>query len=595
MAWAVFASCGDNAAAHGMFLWCVFGVLQILERVEMIAKLYLELLSVGNILFIDWKADIYCCPQQRVKVYTEFGITGILVQSTRPLLEELDSLYKAMDLCLSEWKKYLETQRDTYYHLNLFTARQLFYLCSQLARAQKGIMEPQVLIMLSVIKHDITEGDIKTALAEALMTPLDSVNTSSGGEESVTWEDYVIRFPQLIKSLAESGYDESVAKAALQSCLSCSPITEQMLMDFAFERGDDMELVEELSTLYDEMRDAFLQKRRKFKTSSRDTDQVFFSTLARDELTASFENLPSIYDKVNLLWNAYCKKFAGLVSDKYIGLDVFGVTLKHLAAGESTHIKRSLPPGFEEGKPLLVMCNEEEILPKMLFVYRHAETAPLPSYDEVLVCSPDTREEEVELLVRRALSPGSQDQKIYCLLGADKLVYTVSKQLESHFFRLVQSSSISNYRFLIFCNAKADNSYVITAFDAYKVTFPDFSKTEVQTYLKTQLQVPSGTAPVAQAFEEPHQQNVKFVFSERAGMGKSLGSHTLRCTSKQGGHVSRCAFKGRFPWFGLHAGVEGQIDFWSSLLLLRKVSLCDQYNWKGPRPAGWHTATPQNH
>ncbi|NXS13669.1 RN213 ligase, partial [Neodrepanis coruscans] len=151
---------------------------------------------------------------------------------------------------------------------------------------------------------------------------------------------------------------------------------------------------------------------------------------------------------------------------------------------------------------------------------QHTETAPLPSYDEVLVCSPDTEEEEVELLVRRALSAGSQDQKIYCLLGADKLVYKVSKQLESHFFRLVQFSGITNYRFFIFCNAKAHNSYVITAFDAYKVTFPSCSMTEIQTYLKTQLQVPTGAAPVAQAFEEPHQQNVKFVFSERAGMGE---------------------------------------------------------------------------
>ncbi|NXW38190.1 RN213 ligase, partial [Phaetusa simplex] len=151
---------------------------------------------------------------------------------------------------------------------------------------------------------------------------------------------------------------------------------------------------------------------------------------------------------------------------------------------------------------------------------RHAEMAPLPSYDEVLVCTPNTEEEEVELLVRRALFPGSQDQKIYCLLGADRLVYKVSKQLEFHFFHLVHSSSIPNYRFIIFCNAKAHNSYVITAFDAYKMTFPCYSKTEIQTYLKMHLKVPSGTAPVAQAFEEPYQQNVKFVFSERAGMGK---------------------------------------------------------------------------
>ncbi|XP_063178349.1 E3 ubiquitin-protein ligase rnf213-alpha-like isoform X3 [Chroicocephalus ridibundus] len=528
--------------------------LEILEKVETIGKLYLELLSIGNILFINWKADIYCNPQQHVKVYTEFGIAGILVQSTRPLLEELDSLSKVMEHCLVEWKKYLETQRDTYYHLNLFTAHQLFYLCSQLARAQKGIVEPQVLIMLSIIKHDINDEDIKKALEDALMTPLDSVNVSAGGEESVTWNDYIIRFPQLIKSLAESGYDESVAKAALQSCLSNSPITEQMLMDFAFEQGDDKEVVEELSKLYDETRETFLQKRRKFQTGSRDVDQVSFSTLAHDELATAFESLPSIYDKVNLLWDAYCKKFAGLVSDKYIGLDVFGETLKHLAALESTRVERSLPVGFEAGKPLLIMCKEEEMLPNMLFVYRHTKMAPLPSYDEVLVCTPNTEEEEVELLVRRALFPGSQDQKIYCLLGADRLVYKVSKQLESHFFRLVHSSSIPNYRFIIFCNAKAHNSYVITAFDAYKMTFPCYSKTEIQTYLKMHLKVPSGTAPVAQAFEEPYQQNVKFVFSERAGMGKSLFvDNTIRKVRAQLG--------GTLPLHKTIRLMESEIDF----------------------------------
>ncbi|KFW03533.1 E3 ubiquitin-protein ligase RNF213, partial [Eurypyga helias] len=151
---------------------------------------------------------------------------------------------------------------------------------------------------------------------------------------------------------------------------------------------------------------------------------------------------------------------------------------------------------------------------------QNTEAAPLPSYDEVLVCTPDTEEEEVELLVRRALSSGSQDQKIYCLLGADKLVYKVSKQLESHFFRLVQSASVPGYRFIIFCNAKAHHSYVITAFDAYKVTFPCYSPAAIQAYLRAHLSVPSGAAPVAQAFSEPHQQNVKFVFSEQAGMGE---------------------------------------------------------------------------
>ncbi|NXE22109.1 RN213 ligase, partial [Ardeotis kori] len=151
---------------------------------------------------------------------------------------------------------------------------------------------------------------------------------------------------------------------------------------------------------------------------------------------------------------------------------------------------------------------------------KHTETAPFPTYDEVLVCTPNTEEEEVELIVRRALSSDSQNQKIYCLLGAEKLVYKVSKHLESYFFRLLQSSRVPDYRFIIFCSAKAYNSYVITAFDTYKVTIPCCSKTEIQAYLSTHLKVPCGTAPVAQAFEEPYQHNVKFVFSDQAGMGR---------------------------------------------------------------------------
>ncbi|XP_065501150.1 E3 ubiquitin-protein ligase rnf213-alpha-like [Caloenas nicobarica] len=496
--------------------------LEILEKVQMVGKLYLQLLSVGNILFIDWKADIYCNPQHRVKVYTEFGIGGVLVQSTRPVLEELDGLFKAMEHCLLEWKKYLETQRDTYYHLNLFTAHQLFYLCSKLAKAHNSAIEPQILNMLSVIKHDIKEEDIKKALEQALMTPHDSVNTSAGAKMSVTWHDYVIRFPQLIRTLAESGYDISVAKAALQSCLPKSDITEQELMDFAFERGDDKEEVEKLSKLYDEQREAFLQKTRKFKNKNREANQATFSNLAKDELATSFESLPSICDKVNLLWDAFCKKLTGLVSDKYISLDVFGETLKQLAALETTCIKRSLPVGLEARKPSLIMCKEEEMLLYMLSIYRHTKTARLPTYDEVLVCTPNTEEEEVELIVRRALSSDSQNQKIYCLLGAEKLVYKVSKQLESHFFRLLQSSTVHDFRFLIFCSTKAHNSYVITAFDTYKATIPCCSKTEIQAYLSTHLKVPCGTAPVAQAFEEPYQHNVKFILSNRAGMGKSL-------------------------------------------------------------------------
>lgn len=163
------------------------------------------------------------------------------------------------------------------------------------------------------------------------------------------------------------------------------------------------------------------------------------------------------------------------------------------------------------------MCEEEEMLLCMLSVYTHTKTAPLPTYDEVPVCTLNTEEEEVELIVRKALSSDSQNQKIYSFLGAEKLVYKVSKQLESHFFCLLQSST---YRFIIFCNVKVHNSYVITAFDTYKVTIPCYCKTEIQTFLSIHLKVPEGPAPVAQAFQEPYQKNMKFIFAIQAGTGR---------------------------------------------------------------------------
>ncbi|TFJ98108.1 proline-rich AKT1 substrate 1 [Platysternon megacephalum] len=496
--------------------------LEILEKIEMVGKLYLQLLSVGNILFIDWKAEIYCDPKRKVTIYAEFGIAGILVQSNKPILEELDGICKVMEHCLVEWKKYLETQRNNYCHLNMFTARQLFYLCSKLAQLHEGQTDPQVLNMLSVFKHDVKAEDIREALKRALETPAESVDISEKDDQSVSWNDYIVKFPQLIQGLVESGYDESVGKAALQSYLPNSAITEQMLMEFALDYADEEEKIEEQSKLYDEQRDAFLQKSMKFKNRNRDEDPSTFQSLAKDELATSFESLPSIHAKVHLLWNAYCSKLTGLVSDKYISLDVFGEMLKYLTPPETAHMERNLPVGLEAGKPCLVTCKEEQMLPSLLSVYRHSEGAPLPTYDEVLVCTPETEEEDIELIVRRALSPDSRHKKIYCLLGAEKLVYKVSKQLESLFFRFAQSCSNVDYRFLIFCDAKAHNSYVMTAFDTYKVSFSCDSGVDIQKYLKTHLRVPSGVAPVAQVFEEPFQQNVKFVFSERAGMGKSL-------------------------------------------------------------------------
>ena len=57
---------------------------------------------------------------------------------------------------------------------------------------------------------------------------------------------------------------------------------------------------------------------------------------------------------------------------------------------------------------------------------------PLPTEDEVLLCTENTRYEEVELLLRRALGMFNHG-KIYCLVNADRLSYDVGVQVENYF------------------------------------------------------------------------------------------------------------------------------------------------------------------
>lgn len=66
---------------YNQFPNVIFGTLKILEKVQMIGKLFSQFL---------------CNPQSRVKAYMKFGIAGILIWSTRSVLEEMDSLCQAM-------------------------------------------------------------------------------------------------------------------------------------------------------------------------------------------------------------------------------------------------------------------------------------------------------------------------------------------------------------------------------------------------------------------------------------------------------------------------------------------------------------------
>ncbi|NWR77763.1 RN213 ligase, partial [Centropus unirufus] len=142
---------------------------------------------------------------------------------------------------------------------------------------------------------------------------------------------------------------------------------------------------------------------------------------------------------------------------------------------------------------------------------------PLPTFDEVLLCTPQTTVEQVELFFRRCFIPCSKGEKIYTMLYADELSYDVSCRAEELFQYLQHYNK--TYRLIILCNCEKEHSYIPSAFSQYKVhMIPQRQLAEIQEYLQHHYRVDQPSSSAASVFK--NNMCVGIVSSKRAGMGK---------------------------------------------------------------------------
>ncbi|XP_066519298.1 E3 ubiquitin-protein ligase rnf213-alpha-like [Hoplias malabaricus] len=183
-------------------------------------------------------------------------------------------------------------------------------------------------------------------------------------------------------------------------------------------------------------------------------------------------------------------------------------------------IRRELPKGLVLSRPNLIICPTEEVLLSCISIYSASEYQPLPTFDEVLLCSGNTPYEHVELFLRRCLSGGYMGEKIYCLLYADLLSYDVSNAVEQLFHKL-HSVSRKDYKLVIICSLDREHAYMPSAFSQFKLhMIPRESLEKIQVYLSRHYTVSSEQASAATVFKD--KQSVGIVSSKRAGVGKSL-------------------------------------------------------------------------
>ncbi|XP_065826351.1 E3 ubiquitin-protein ligase RNF213-like isoform X2 [Oscarella lobularis] len=455
-----------------------------LDKITRLALNLVALFKAGHVKYLTWKKVFDC-----VSPLTQSD-DDVNASALERLLKKMSEFEEEMNSDLKEWKEKMLKVRSNFYYLNYFTTSQLLLLekhLGRLAQDREHELRNFVYGLLECIKPNINTEDVEVAMRRACLKPsrrqpslpMDVDRSLFAGER----EGLSLDHASLGGDFSSFGRDVSAGEGLRLSGLQ-TDVTD-------FGRSEPMSV------------------------------EAAGWSLPRQSIVETDQDIP-VFNVDN---------------PKYLSLETLGKFLQNLAQSASHPPSRSFPMSqLEVGCPNLIVVPRSELIPAALQLYMSDPLLPLPSADEVLLCSSTTTFEAVSLFWRRAIKDPSES-RLFCLVGADRLSYEVSREAFDELFRLSQGLSGQrgeNYRLVVICAAEnEDKSYMISALDQQRrLPLPCPSPQEVQSYLKTQFQRgPAGlrmrTATRAMwtpaARELDHEQCcVRVVYSTRAGVGKSL-------------------------------------------------------------------------
>ncbi|XP_078081772.1 E3 ubiquitin-protein ligase rnf213-alpha-like isoform X2 [Mustelus asterias] len=481
------------------------------NNVQRLGKAFIELYSSGNMLYRNWSACVLCNKESDVCITMDFNVKDIgCLKVSGDLSEQLQVLCRALEKCLQEWCEFMEMCRAELYYLNYYTAEQIVYLCTELGGlATRKPLREQVMTMLSFIKPDCTAGDVASAMPQLM-----AFHEISGAEETA---DFGLEAEQSDSESDEGGADGIEFDPPDASGLKYG--TEMVYVQTPTQshdgerenepaEGQDVELAE-----YQYAEPAQFQQ---IESAELECEEMHDPDGLK--ITALVEST-SLSEEMTRLWNKFMGNMTTFLTD-HLDIFAFGQLLSRLAGMNETSVRRQLPPSLHHGTPNLIVCARPEIFRAAICVYMQNPGQPLPTYDEVLLCSEETTYEEVAVFLRRALSRGSHERKIYTLIHSDCLSYETSVRFGELFEELTCHCN-PDYQLVVICDAKRQHCYVPSYLSHYKVPAVLNVKTEaIQQYLVNHFTVPVGRMTAAQVFHD--HLSVRIVSSKRPGVGKSL-------------------------------------------------------------------------
>ncbi|XP_033121706.1 E3 ubiquitin-protein ligase rnf213-alpha-like [Anneissia japonica] len=524
--------------------------VEVFDGTQDLEKYYQKMCRSGNVLFTNLEIALHCKISTKTPVYIDFCVTGqeSLFGSKEKLTDILKELINFMKASLKQWYDYIDEMREEFYHLNVYTTKQLVILQRALALFGEEGIGPEVYALLSLVKPNCTVQDLRKAVTEVEKEKESELNVDETCETNndqmgnffldeekehmaAFWDemDDMMDEEQAMAVLEEKGL---MNVEAAVTYISESPYSKETL-DVLVERFitrvgctlSDLVQNHDEETERKEQIENVLIGEQKYKEQIRLQNRGHGTDSVKKDLLLGMKRFEgTLIDKLKHVWEKYLSSTKSADLTDYVSVETLGRLLEHLATPDCEATVRRLPQLLKRGRPNLIVCSASNVLHTVLSVYMEGNGS-FPAYDEVLLCNSQTSLEEVVLLWRRALN--GNKAKTYCLVNADALDYDVSVDAVKKLHELMEGKS--GYKLVIVCNAEREHqSHVIKALHSGRISSdkPTCRESEeIQDYLHMQFiqQVQQTNQRLQLAVRLPNDRTcVQCISSNRPGVGKSL-------------------------------------------------------------------------
>ncbi|KAJ7339383.1 hypothetical protein OS493_005778 [Desmophyllum pertusum] len=494
-----------------------------------LATAYIYLSESGFVHHMHWYQEFHCSKDQR---------------EGESIADELAAKSTFMEKCYLNWKKKVSDARKTYRELNFFTTQQLMLLRKEIAAVCQSndllVSNIQVLTLLESVRPSLDTEHLKSAIQRAFKdTDYEGAIPSTADRQSTSQVQAVTvkkpepkdtsRIRSFLNVATDDGYSEQVALAALAS-LGVDADEDDLLL-WCLEEADDADI----EALYEDSMHNPIIVRELLPEKKLDDQEI-----QPQDISAIVTESDKLHELPSKLPETTVDQEKNKDDDneaeigQYLTLAQLGNILGELSAKGTETTARTFPAFLKRGRPNLMLVPKDDVLATVLALYMHDKLKPLPSHGEVLICTPETTTEEIELLWRRAT--GDVEGRFYCLVHADLLDFSVSKQavdMLSVVTHGLAGKTGENYGLVVICSSEnEDRADIVAALDQYRVAaLPCPSPDDLKSYLKNQFRVPppqygyinnSKITWTAAGSLDPEKLCVRVVSSKRGGLGKTL-------------------------------------------------------------------------